>query len=159
MPQSLLLSADHNTAFRPLHSPSNSRATTRKDMPHFENKVLQVLRAGCPYCTLHNAKHLTVESYTVVMLLTFILIIISIPSPPHSFIPDLKPSFSAYPPHHSLPFFFRTDYIHGFPRLFTVTSEHIRFLLYSFSLFLHFQLSVPCGKLSRLMSAFERTLK
>jgi len=32
--------------------------------------------------------------YTVVMLLTFILIIISIPSTPHSFIPDLKPSFS-----------------------------------------------------------------
>ena len=30
------------------------------------------------YCC---AKHLTVESYTVVMLLTFILIIISIPSP------------------------------------------------------------------------------
>ena len=27
------------------------------------------------------AKHLTVESYTVVMLLTFILVIISIPSP------------------------------------------------------------------------------
>jgi len=39
------------------------------------------------------AKHLTLESYTVVMLLTFILIIISIPLPPHSFMPDLKPSF------------------------------------------------------------------
>ena len=39
------------------------------------------------------------------MLLTFILIIIiSIPSLPHSFIPDLKPSFSANPPHRSLPF-------------------------------------------------------
>ena len=40
-------------------------------------------------------------------LLTFILIIISIPSPPRSFIPDLKPSFSANPPSRSLPFFFR----------------------------------------------------
>ena len=52
-------------------------------------------------------KHLTVESYTVIMLLTFTLIMISIPSPPHSFIPGLKPSFSANPSHHSLPFFLR----------------------------------------------------
>ena len=35
------------------------------------------------------AKHLTTEFYAVIMLLTFILIIISIPSPPHSFIPGL----------------------------------------------------------------------
>jgi len=47
-------------------------------------------------------KHVTVESYTVVMLLTFILI--SIPSPTHSFIPGLKPSFSANPSHRSLSF-------------------------------------------------------
>ena len=51
---------------------------------------------------------LWVKSCTVVMLLTFIL---SIPSPPHSFIPDLKPSFSANSPHRSIPFFFRTDYM------------------------------------------------
>ena len=40
------------------------------------------------------AQHLAVESYTVVILLTFILIIISIPSPlsPQSFISGLKPS-------------------------------------------------------------------
>ena len=50
------------------------------------------------------AKHLTIEFYMVVMLLTFILITISIPSPPHSFIPDLKPSFSANPSHCSLSF-------------------------------------------------------
>jgi len=50
------------------------------------------------------AKHLTVESYTVVMLLTVILIIISIPSPTHSFIPGLKPSFYANPSHRSLSF-------------------------------------------------------
>jgi len=50
------------------------------------------------------AKHLTVESYTVVMLLTFILITVSIPSSPHSFIPGLKPSFSVNPSHSSLPF-------------------------------------------------------
>ena len=51
---------------------------------------------------------LWLKSCTVVMLLTFIL---SIPSPPHSFIPDLKPSFSANSPHRSIPFFFRTDYM------------------------------------------------
>ena len=43
------------------------------------------------------------------MLLTLILIIISIQSSPHSFIPGLKPSFSANPSHCSLFFFFRTD--------------------------------------------------
>jgi len=42
--------------------------------------------------------------HTVVMLLTFILIIIiSIPSP-HCFMLGLKPSFSANPSHRSLPF-------------------------------------------------------
>ena len=46
--------------------------------------------------------HLTVESYTVVMLLTFILIIIGIPSPTHSFVIDLKPYFSANPSHRSV---------------------------------------------------------
>jgi len=47
----------------------------------------------------------------------------SIPSPLCSFIPGLKPSFSANPSHRSL-----QDWLHGF----TDTSEHIRFLLYSF---------------------------
>jgi len=47
-----------------------------------------------------------VAFFTVVMLLTFIFIIISIPSPFHSFIPGLKPSFSANP---SFLFFFRTE--------------------------------------------------
>jgi len=36
---------------------------------------------------------------------TFILIIIGIPSPTHSFIPGLKPPFSANPSHRSLSFF------------------------------------------------------
>jgi len=38
------------------------------------------------------------------MLLTVILIIISFPSPTHSFIPGLKPSFSANRAHRSLSF-------------------------------------------------------
>ena len=50
------------------------------------------------------AGHLTTEFCTVVILLAFILIIISIPSPPHSFIPALKPSFSEDSSHRSLPF-------------------------------------------------------
>jgi len=85
--------------------------------------VLEVFDGSC-------AKHLTVESYTVVMLLTFILIISSIPSPHHSFIPELKPSFSANPFHHSLPFLLQ-DLLHIFPGLFTDTSENIRFLIFS----------------------------
>jgi len=61
-----------------------------------------------------------------VMLLTVILIIIRFASPTHSFIPVLKPPFSANPSHCSLSFFFfRTDYM--IPHTFTVTSEHIRF--------------------------------
>jgi len=46
--------------------------------------------------------------YTGVMLLTFILIIISIPSRPHSFIPGLKPFLQILP---TVTFisFFRTD--------------------------------------------------
>ena len=40
----------------------------------------------------------------------FILIVISIP-PPHSFIPGLKPYFSANHSHRSLPFFCRTDHM------------------------------------------------
>ena len=59
-----------------------------------------------------------------------------IPSPLHSFIPGLKPSFSANPSNGSLPFLLR-DWLHGFPELFTDTSEQIRSLLFSFSV-IHF---------------------
>jgi len=62
---------------------------------------------------------------------TVILIIISCPS----FIPDLKPSFSANPSHCSLFFFFRTDYM--IAQTFTVTSEHIRFYFLVFFSVLH----------------------
>jgi len=55
------------------------------------------------------------------------IIISSIPSPPHFFIPGLTPSFSASPSHRSLPFLLQ-DWLSGFPRLFTDTSEHMRFL-------------------------------
>ena len=48
------------------------------------------------------------------------------PSPLHSFIPGLKLSYSATPSHRSLPFLLQ-DWLHGFPRLFSDTSQHIRF--------------------------------
>jgi len=44
------------------------------------------------------AKHLTMEFHTVVVLLTFILIIISIPSVPHSFNSRLKAQLAFYDP-------------------------------------------------------------
>jgi len=78
------------------------------------------------------AKHLTVESYTVAMLLTFI-IISSIPSPRHSFIPDLNLPFLQILPTVA----FLSSRLYGFPRLFIVTSEHaglyfLVFLFYTF---------------------------
>jgi len=54
------------------------------------------------------------------------------PSPLHSFIPGLKPSFSANPSHRGFPFLLR-DGLNGSTELFTDTSYHIRFLLFSFS--------------------------
>jgi len=52
------------------------------------------------------------------------------------FIPGLKPSFSQILPTAAFPFLLQ-DSLYGFPRLFTVTSEHIRFYCVVF-LFLHF---------------------
>jgi len=75
---------------------------------------------------------------------------------PHSFIPGLKPSFSANIPTAAFLFFFRTDYTDS--PLFTVTSEHILFLLFSFSV-LHVLVVGSVRRWSSLMSAFERTLK
>jgi len=88
------------------------------------------------------------------MLLTFILIIISIPSPPHSFIPGLKLSFSANPSHRSLPFLLE-DWLRGFPGQFTDTSERIRFLRFSFPLFSCRFRAVDWADSCRLLSAYR----
>jgi len=53
-----------------------------------------------------------------------------IPSPTHSFIPGLKPSFSANPSHCSPSFLLLKYLLRGFPGLFTVISEHICFVLF-----------------------------
>jgi len=50
------------------------------------------------------AKHLTVESYMAIYAPNSYTIIISFSAPTLSFIPDLKPSFSANPSHCSLSF-------------------------------------------------------
>ena len=82
------------------------------------------------------------------MTLTVILIIIDIPSPTLSFIPDWKPSFSANPSHCSLSFS-SSGLTTWFPRLLVLLVAY-PFLLF---LFYTFQLLVPCGRLSWLMSA------
>ena len=58
------------------------------------------------------------------------------------------------------PFFFsfRIHYM-DFPYCLLLLLRISVFLLFSFSVFTHFYLSVPCGRSSWLMSAFERTLK
>ena len=52
------------------------------------------------------AEHLTVESYTVFICQQSYLLLFGISSPTHSFIPGLKPSFSANPSHRSPSFCF-----------------------------------------------------
>jgi len=56
---------------------------------------------SCPLCRAFNCRILYGHSF---MPLTVIFIIISFPSSTHSFIPDLKPSFSANPSHCRLSF-------------------------------------------------------
>ena len=81
------------------------------------------------------AEHLTVESYTVFICQQSYLLLFGIPSPTHSFIPGLKPSFSVNPSHCSPSFLLLKYSLHGYPGLFTVISEHIFFSTFSFSAF------------------------
>ena len=109
------------------------------------SELIQVLRSqpagGTGLCSYRVrgvdgscAEHLTVESYTIIISLQSYLLLFGIPSPTHSFITGLKPSFSANLSHCSPSFFFFNIHYMG---LFTVISEHICFLLLVF-LFLHF---------------------
>ena len=84
------------------------------------------------------AQHLTVESYTVIYDANSRVF-----HHPVSFIPDLKPSFSANPFQCSLSFS-SSGLTMWIPQTFTVTSEHIRFLLFTFSV-LHFLVVVSVG--------------
>ena len=91
------------------------------------------------------SKHLTIEFYTVVMLLTVILIIISVPYHPSLFHSRLETFLfcKSFPPLAFL-FFFRTDST-GSPDCFADTSEHTRFYCL---VFFHFWLLVPRCRLS-----------
>jgi len=76
-----------------------------------------------------------ISEATVHYLPTFILIIIGIPSPTHSFTLGLNPSFSANPPHSSLSFFsFKIHYM-DFPDCLLLLLSISVFLLFSFSVF------------------------
>ena len=59
------------------------------------------------------------------------------PSPLHSFIAGLNPSFSSNPSHRSLLFLLQ-DWPHGFPGLFIDTSEHVIFYFLVFLFFFLF---------------------
>jgi len=76
------------------------------------------------------AKHLTVESYTVVMLLTFILIIISIPSP--SLFHSRLKTFLFCKSFPAQPSFSCPGLTTWIPRTVCCYSKYIRFLLFTF---------------------------
>jgi len=88
------------------------------------------------------------------MPLTVILIIISITSPTLSFIPDSKPSFFANPSHCSLSFF-SSGLITWFPRPLLLLLAY-PFLLFSFSVFLHFLVIGSVGILWRFSYKCEK---
>ena len=73
----------------------------------------------------------------------------------HSFIPGLKSSFSTTTSHRNLLFLLQ-DWLHRFPGLFSLPIP-LSISIFFFLVF-GFWFLVPCGKLSRLMSVFERTL-
>ena len=79
------------------------------------------------------------DHYLPIVILIVTLIIIGIPSPTHSFTLGLNPSFCKSSLQQPFLFLLQVS-LYGFPRLFTVTSEHIRlfyFLVFSvFTLFL-----------------------
>ena len=78
------------------------------------------------------------------------------PSLPHSFTPGLKTSFSANPSLHSL---LNSSSSWLTPQTpMTDTSDHVRFI-FSFFFYTNLVVGYACGRLSWLVSAFERTLK
>ena len=106
-----------------------------------ESNIVQLLK--------EQVRPLTVESYTIIISLQSLLIIIGIPSPTHSFTLGLNPYFSANPPYRCLSFFFFRIHYMDFPDcLLLLLSISVSLLFSFFSVFTLFQLSVPCGRLS-----------
>jgi len=103
------------------------------------------------FCRLFNCRILYGRHLPTVIHIT------GIPSPTLSFIPGLKPSFSANPSHCS--FSFSSGLTTWISQTVYCYFWAYPFLLFSFSVLgLHFT-AVPCGRLSWLMSALENTLK
>jgi len=106
----------------------------------------------------------TISLYLRLLLVASLLILgynathrlISFPSPTHSFIPRLKPSFSANPSHRSLSFS-SSELTTWIPQTFTVTSKHIRFyfLVFRFTLF---SCRFMCGTLMVKAKVFPYSL-
>jgi len=100
------------------------------------------------------AEHLTEQSYTVFICQQSYKLLFGIPSPTHSFITGLKPSFSANPTYCSHSFLLLKYslglYVDSRAGLFTVISEHICFLLlvFSSSVFALFSCRFRGGRLS-----------
>jgi len=105
---------------------------SRTEMTVVHNrKVSRQCTDRYPQCK-QGTVHLTVEFYTVFICQQSYLLLFGIRSLTHSFIPSLKPSFSANPSYCSPSFLLLKYTLRGFPRLFTVISEHICFLLLVF---------------------------
>ena len=87
------------------------------------------------------------------------LLLFGIPSPTYSFFPGLKPSLQILSTA-ALPFFYLNIYYVDSPDWLLLFLSISVFYFQFFCVFFYtFQLSVPCGRLSCLMLAFERTLK
>jgi len=84
-------------------------------------------RAQHPECIffLHEQQQRSRNLQQPIMLLTVIFIITSFPSPTHSFIPGLKPFFSANPSHRSISFsFLASRMVSSYPmNSFTATGD------------------------------------
>jgi len=93
---------------------------------------LQTLLTSCKDREGHSISLIIFKTKTFIdksstfLPLTVTLIIISFSSPTLSFIPDLKPSFSANPSHRSLSFT-SSGLTTWIPQKFTVTSEYVYF--------------------------------
>ena len=121
--------------------------TPRRMLPQRSRKRVQ-------HCT----EHLTVESYTVIRPICQIsyLLLLGISLPTHSFIPDLKPSFSANPSHRSPSFlFFGIHYMIPPDCLLLLLSTSV----FTFLLLRFLVVGSVRYRLSWLVLAFERTLK
>ena len=120
----------------PLNLPELCFSSLTTDQTHSHlASLLQVSFTAAHYCLASAAvtldsRLMTVSSSadTVIICQQSYLLLFGIPSPTHSFIPGLIKTFLFCKSFPQQPFLFLLqDSLRGFPRLFTVTSEHVRF--------------------------------